>query len=406
MLRTVWHMRALLIVLAALAFTGAVQAAASSPHVQHRDPVPSPDGRLIAYTSFVGHNKRGKLIVMRRDGTQVRTLATVGDGKPWWSADGKLIAYVDREIYVVSPTGGRTHRLSHEYSSSGGPTEGLSITGWLDARTIAFDVYDCCIVGGVAYWWEATVTLGGKQVDDDSNDQIICNISVTCDLPFDVPQTVSPDGSRVVTYSRGPDGVTTLTLGGTGLDPIELGAASLAIWAPDGRHLAWVEPGWKWMVANRDGGDRHALPSQPAWSSDGAAITFEANVDTTYQVWVADGDGGNARPLTHEATRVYGTVSPWSPDGHWLAYVVMSGRTVSTVVIARDGTRRHVLHRWSIPYTSEYHWDETWSSLRWEPGRASAVYYDSTACGGSAIYRVDAPTARVTRLTNPCSSPR
>jgi Tol biopolymer transport system component len=396
-------MRLLAAAVAALALAGGVQASGPAD-VQDRDAVPSPDGSLIAYTSFVGTSKRGKLIVMRRDGTHSRTLGSVRDGLPWWSPDGKLVAYVDRDIYVISPTGGRAHRLTHEYTRSGGPAEGLSISGWDDSRTIAYEVYDCCIVGGVSYWWDATVTLGGKQVDHEPDDASICAIFGTCESPRSIPPAVSPGGSRVVTST--PQRPTRLTLSGAGLEPVDLGIGSSPVWAPDGGHLAWYGPDETWSVADRDGGDRHSLPSAPSWSSDGSSIAFAAAVGAVSQVWLAKGNGADARAVTDEPSDVRLALAPWSGDGRWVAYSIISVHKVSTVAISADGTQRHVLHHWSAPYRSEYYYDPAWSSLRWEPGRGSAVYYDTSACGGTAIFRVDAATTRARRLTDPCAPRR
>lgn len=406
MVRTVRHMPVLLVLAAALAFVGSVPASGGRTVLQQRDPVISPDGRLIAYTSFSGTSKHGLLIVMRRDGTHARMLASARAGKPWWSPDGKLIAYLDRDVYVVSPTGGRSHRLSHEYSANGGPTEGLSITGWIDARTIGYDVNDCCIVGGVSYWWSASVTLGGEQVDHDSDSEIMCNISVTCD---DAPPVVSADGTRTVTATKGADGAPRLTLAGAGLDPVDLGAGTSAIWAPGDAHFAWWNPDYTWTVADRNGQNRHVLQMPPAWSPDGARIAFTAKVAGHVQIWLAGGDGSNPSPLTTEPNGIADDLTLgwlWSTHGHWLVYDRLAGHVVETVVVRPDGTRAHVLVRWQTPFKDRYSWDDSWSSATWGPGDATAVYDDHVACGGTAVFRVNAITSQATRLTNPCRSKR
>jgi Tol biopolymer transport system component len=399
-------MRVLLIVLATLAFAGAVHASGAQPAIQHRDPTLSPDGRLIAYLSLAGRNQRGHLMVMRADGTHTRRLAPARAGKPWWSPDGKLIAYVDRDVYVVSPTGGRSHRLTQEYGSTGG----IVITGWIDARTIAYQVNDCCIVGGVQYFWEATVTLGGEQVDHDSDAEIICNISVTCGDG----SVTSPDGTRVVTTSKDPDGTERLQLSGAGLDPVDLGAGCCAYWADRGRRLVWHGPGlgYLWIIADANGADRHELtwngvplqPPFPEWSPDGKLVGVIAKVNGKRQVFVGAGNGADLHPITSEPRGVPELeVGPlWSAHGRWLLYPTLDGRAVSTMAIAPDGSQRHVLVGWRLPYQPPIFWDETWYSLDWAAGDASAVYYDYTGCGGSAIYRVSAATGRATRLTNPC----
>jgi hypothetical protein len=401
-------MRVLLVVVAGLVLTGGVHASTPAA-VQDHFPALSPDGQLIAFARFVGNGQRGRLIVMRRDGTHARALAPARNEPPRWSPDGSLVAYVDRDVYVVSPTGGRAHRLTHEYSSAGSPTGGIHGVRWVDARTIAYEVYDCCIVGGVEYWWEATVTLGGEQVDHASDAAIICNISVTCDGPR-APVT-SADGSRAVTFTIGVDGVTRLTLAGSGLDPVDLGPGAAVVWAPGDAHFAWQVEDGSWTVADRDGQNGHALPAQwPNWSSDGARIAFTAKVEGHMQLWSSAGDGSDPKQLTHEPKGVSDSVTLgwiWSSHDRWLFYDVTVGQTLETVVLRPDGMSRHVLVRWHARFDKgAYSWDDSWVSLDWGPGDATAVYYDYAPCAGTAIYRVNVATAQVTRLTNPCTSRR
>jgi Tol biopolymer transport system component len=68
-----------------------------------------------------------------------------------------------------------------------------------------------------------------------------------------------------------------------------------------------------------------AYDAQPRWSPDGRQITFISDRTGGDNVWLAAGDGSNARPLTNGNFSSY--VSPeWMPDGK---YVVASRSPVA-----------------------------------------------------------------------------
>ncbi len=70
-----------------------------------------------------------------------------------------------------------------------------------------------------------------------------------------------------------------------------------------------------WRLTNAPGKkDRH-----PRWSPDGKQILFESNRSGTYQIWVIDVGGGEARRLTDIATEANTAI--WSPDGRQIAFV-------------------------------------------------------------------------------------
>jgi len=109
----------------------------------------SPDGRRIVFTSL----KDGDLDIytMNVDGTNVRRLTTTPgyDGGPWWSPDGKQIAYISNhekdpdqspndEIYLIDAhVGAVPRKLTSFYSGSG---ERLSWSR--DGKLIAYVVGD------------------------------------------------------------------------------------------------------------------------------------------------------------------------------------------------------------------------------------------------------------------------
>jgi dipeptidyl aminopeptidase/acylaminoacyl peptidase len=114
-------------------------------------------------------------------------------------------------------------------------------------------------------------------------------------------------------------------------------------WSPDGRLVAWHEwdvPAMPWdasriVVRRADaggppvvvaGGDGVAT-SQPRWSPDGRHLAFLCDAGGYLNLWLADGDGGDAKPLLDEPFE-HGDPSwgpgqrsfAWAPDSTTIAY--------------------------------------------------------------------------------------
>ena len=76
----------------------------------------------------------------------------------------------------------------------------------------------------------------------------------------------------------------------------------------------------------------------PAWSPDGRRLAFSF-LD---QIWVADRDGGSARPLTADGTAVERHPA-WSPDGRSIAFAEDRGTGYVIVVVGADGAGRRAI---------------------------------------------------------------
>lgn len=115
------------------------------------------------------------------------------------------------------------------------------------------------------------------------------------------------------------------------------------VWSPDGRYLAWLEwdsPDMAWdasriVLAPLDGredprtvaGGAGVAVQQPRFSPDGRHLAYLCDETGWLNLWIADADGKNARPLVEEAFE-HGmpTWGPgqrtwvWSPDGGRIAF--------------------------------------------------------------------------------------
>jgi gamma-glutamyltranspeptidase / glutathione hydrolase len=76
----------------------------------------------------------------------------------------------------------------------------------------------------------------------------------------------------------------------------------------------------------------------PAWSADGRRLAFSF-LD---QIWIADNDGGSARPLTADGTAVERHPA-WSPDGKSIAFAADTGTGYVIVVVGGDGAGRRAI---------------------------------------------------------------
>jgi TolB protein len=121
----------------------------------------------------------------------------------------------------------------------------------------------------------------------------------------------------VVDFASGK--VTTLITGGVNTYPG---------WSPDMKHLAFRrmlgEMNSEVFIADGDGSNARNLTNHPAfdgwpaWSPDGKLIAFASNRNARYQIFVMHPDGSDVRLVANTEGRA--TVPRWSPDGKTLYF--------------------------------------------------------------------------------------
>jgi Tol biopolymer transport system component len=118
-----------------------------------------------------------------------------------------------------------------------------------------------------------------------------------------------------------------------------------------------------------------ATDSSPAYSPDGREIVFVSDRTGSRQLWLADGDGINARQLTYFQGSTVGSPR-WAPDGRRIVFDASFAGPPAIWLINRDGSG---LHRLDDSKTREY-------LLRWSrDGRW--IYFTAFHDGNDQLWK-------------------
>ncbi len=227
-----------------------------------RTPSVSPDGQRVVFHGSRNGQGEGLYMMACGDGRITRLTATGTSPAPFWSPNGRQIAFsrgvgADRAIWIIDVLTMRVHRID------GLPRDSSGGTWSPDGKHIAFTSK-----GDVT--WE----IFAIEVDSGRVSQLTHTISAK-------------------TSSQGP------------------------AWSPDGSRIAFdrsEDGNFDVYVMNADGSDVRQLTrdpgedSRPAWSPDGRSISFHSTRDRPtagtpsitpfLEIYVMDADGSNVRRLT------------------------------------------------------------------------------------------------------------
>jgi serine/threonine protein kinase/WD40 repeat protein len=285
----------------------------------------SHDGRHIAVVR--SHQGQIVLMVVGRDGTSIRIVATVPRGHFWrsprWSPDDAWLAFQgrgltvwDERIYVVPASGGEGRSVCRAafmrgaswlsdgrglvYSSSAGST--LPYPPTFNLHMIDLDgSNDTQITSGDTSFVEPDVHHSGRLVvsrirsqsdiwkfptGESAVENTLRGIQVTRQTGQVQTPSVSPNGSAIVYISD------------------HGGHANLWVARSDGSHARQI-------TFERDPAVTIGVPK---WSPSDDLIVYVVNRELP-QLWVVRPDGRGARRLVER-----GVSAAWSLDGRWLYY--------------------------------------------------------------------------------------
>ena len=277
--------------------------------------IPSPDGTRIAFVQTVAG--KAAIFVAAADGSNPKQISHgVWDFEPWWSPDGKWIAYFgespDFDLWLVSAEGGEPRVLS------GGPQRDTP-RGWTrDGSGV--------IVGRARAGDDHTVLV---PVDGSPARRLSPVVE------GDEHGNLSPDGSRFaydVHASGGGSIIWVKDSAGTGA-PRQLttenmeNLAPALTWSPDSRSLVYTSrrTGTQdiWIVDVVSGETRQLTNDvrndfNPRWSPDGQSIVFLSDRGGQTDIWVMPAAGGNAVRVTNDRS-IEGNPR-WASDGRSIYY--------------------------------------------------------------------------------------
>jgi Tol biopolymer transport system component len=337
-----------------------------------REPVFSPDGRMIAYVEDkdLGVGGGGLWIVPSQGGTP-KLIADAGKASsPIWSPKGDMLAYVDKQdqtakihIIPVEEDGGAAGENITINAPEGIQSVDL-LAGWTPDNKIGavfekpleFGLYTVPSEGGKA----TMVSHGGYPVQP--------RFSPDCKRIFHFNNANEESGS----WQRLAIAVVSSEGGHVAILPLESDEKMyLPGWgggnrvSPDGEIIVFAgktpkDPGLHfhiWTLPVGGGKPKQLTESPedytdmfPCWSPDGAAVAFvRARVSKNYSegfvetnIYTVNKAGGEPKPITMESDLVNFSPIAWSPDGKMLTYYSIES---SINIIPADGGKPLVVYQ-------------------------------------------------------------
>ncbi|MDQ5872985.1 MAG: hypothetical protein M3547_12370, partial [Acidobacteriota bacterium] len=125
----------------------------------------------------------------------------------------------------------------------------------------------------------------------------------------------------------------------------------------------------------------------PSFSPDGRRIAFTSTRSGSWEIWVADPDGGNALKLTSMDAKATGGPS-WSPDGQWIVFGSdQPGQFELYVIAAAGGKPRRLTSHPAFDQGGIFSRDGKW------------LYFTSNRTGAFQIWRMPASGGNAIQMT-------
>ncbi len=255
----------------------------------------------------------GDIYLVNPDGSDQTRLTDSGGSEPVWSPDGNMIAFTSHQagtsnISTIATGGGSPSQLT--------ANQGVNIyPAWSpDGSKIAFTSdedsnYDIWVMNA------------------DGSDQV----PLTTGSASNQRPDWSPDGSRIV-FESDRDGIVEIYVmqaDGGGQTRLTTSSADnqLPVWSPDGSKIVFVsnrDGNWEIYLMNADGSGQTRLTASvgdnqlPVWSPDGSKIAFYSNRDGNWEIYVMNADGTDQARLTSDPGDDWSPT--WSPTSNKIAF--------------------------------------------------------------------------------------
>lgn len=292
-------------------------------------------------------------------GARLGATRTVSEGgcvcnaQPVWSPDGARIAFSSRrsgksELYVIDADARNERRLGFGDSPAWSPVAAkLAFTrertdGRAEVVTVNEDGSGEVVVGlGSGPQWSPSGSelafvreLPGDHAAVVAADEGGTTERVLYKGDASAPPRWSPDGRSIAFTVSAVDDSQTYIVPAKGGTPRAVGRGALhsgsTNWSPDGTKIAVGTRGGQIYVLNADGSGQVRLTDgafdlAPTWSPDGQRIAFvrgyydtESDSLTNRRIWVMKADGSDPRRLTRSRRAEWGP--QWSPDGAQIVF--------------------------------------------------------------------------------------
>ncbi len=359
----------------------------------HGNPAWSPDGKWIAFTARHDNGRNGLFLTPALGGPERLLAELEGDWRSAdWSPDGNWIAVSPLAsansdpgsgVTLISAQTGEIHELAKQdaemlqgaygcFSPDGKRLAFLKMSGAFGRLYVADLTPDMRLSGKPRQILPGELEAQYPAWTADGREIIFMRGYATSNGSL---SRVQVNGGRVrripgLGYTAGPIGIARKG----GRMALSRGGIDTDIWRLDTKG---EEPPRKWIVST-------VFESAGEYSPDGKRIAFSSNRSGAREIWVCDGDGGNAGQLTHFGGPITGTAR-WSPDGKWIAYDSRPrGRPDVFVVRAEGSGQRRLTDQpgEDDKPTRRGMWQPAWSADgKW-------IYYSSDRTGRFEIWRM------------------
>jgi eukaryotic-like serine/threonine-protein kinase len=265
----------------------------------------SPDGRQMAYEIYDEPSSKGRLMVANSDGSGARKLAEQTGAGVYlavkWSPDGRRIAgYVSE-----ADSSGNNFRLMEIDVATGKekPIPGprwrfLADFAWLpDGSGLVVSAEEK--TGVPPQIWIVSYPSGrARRVSNDLSDYY--SVSVSANGGTIVASQQNPLSDIWVGPANSPDNAKQVTSG-------RLDGSHGIAWTPDNRiiYVAKLPESWELFIADGDGGNQRQLTFDgrfhewPTVCDHGRAVVFATDIEGAYQLWKLDLQSGVSTKLSN-----------------------------------------------------------------------------------------------------------